>query len=80
MKKIAYVAGILIVAGILVFMLAPILPWAGPVTVDTRPTGQVSPSYYLLNCGVVSNLAIVFIENGQVAAGGSGTEWRCLHP
>jgi hypothetical protein len=83
MKKRTAIIAISLAAVVLVFVFAPILPWAGPVSVfgDTRVTAQASPSYYLLNCGVVYNLAIIYTENGQVASGGnSGAEWRCLRP
>jgi hypothetical protein len=81
MKQRTTIIAILLTAVALVFVFAPILPWAGPVFGDSRVTAQVSPSYYLLDCGVVYNLAIIFTENGQVASGGnSGAEWRCLRP
>jgi hypothetical protein len=81
MKKRTGIIVVLLMAGALMFVFAPTLPWAGPVFGDSRITAQVSPSYYLLNCGVVYNLAIIFTENGQVASGGnSRAEWRCLRP
>lgn len=77
MRRRVYVAGIIILAGFLVFLLAPILTWTTPIVGDAYYTAEVSPSYDLLNCGMIYNIATVFKENGQVMVDHAGALWLC---
>ena len=76
-EKFYYAAGILIIVGFPIFVFAPILTYNTPVIGDTYFRAQVSPSYYLLKCGMTYGLATVYTENGQVVNDHVGARWLC---